>query len=102
MRQDPGDYDVKFYVVSTLSASSLPADQAMALINAQDLVQKYPKKPSAHSLLAYVHYRSWLRTKNPKEASQAITEYQQYLELAPSDEGFRRQVKLYIAQMRNS
>lgn len=99
VRYDPGDYDVKFYTVSTLEGSSVPADRALAVTYAQDLTRRYPKKPSAYSLLASVHYQAWLRTKDPKEAAQAITGYQQYLQLAPPDSKFREHIKGYIAQL---
>lgn len=99
MRRDPSDYDVKFYTVSTLAANPAPADRTLAVAYAQDLTQRYPKKPSAYSLLASVHYQTWLRTKDLKEAAQAITGYQQYLQLAPPDSKFRGRIKGYIAQL---
>ena len=100
VRRDPSDYDVKFYTVSTLVSSLVPTDRALAVTYAQDLTQRYPKKPSACSLLASVHYQAWLRTKDPKEATQAIDGYQQCLQLAPPDSKFRGRIKEYIAQLR--
>ncbi len=99
VRRDPSDYDVKFYTVSTLGGSPVPADHDLAVAYAQDLIRRYPRKPSVYGLLAFVHYQAWLREKDPKEAAQAIAGYQQYLQLAPPDFKFREQAKRYIAQL---
>lgn len=102
VRRDPSDYDVKFYTVSTLAASSVPSDRVLAITYAQDLIQRYPKKASSYSLLASVHYQSWLRKKDPHEASEAIAGYQQYLRLAPPESPFRKQIQGYITQLKKS
>ena len=99
VRQDPSDYDVKFYTVYTLAASPAPADRALALTYAQDLIRRYPKKPSPYGLLASIHYQAWLRTRSPNEAAQAVAGYQQYLQLAAPNFKFREQAKGYITQL---
>lgn len=99
VRRDPNDYDVKFYAVSTLAANPAPADRALAVAYAQDLTQRYPKKPSVYGLLASLHYQAWLRTKDRNEAAHAIAGYRQYLQLAPPDFKFRKQAGEYIMQL---
>lgn len=99
VQRDPNDYDAKYYTASILVSSPLPSDHALALNYADNLVTNYPRLPSPHGLAAYVHYQSWLRTKNKQDATEAISQYQQYLRLVPAKASYRKQAQKFIEQM---
>lgn len=99
VHRDPNDYDVKYYTNNILVVSPSPADHAIALKYANDLVKNYPKMASPHAMAGYIHYQSWLRTKNKQEADEAVSQYQQYLRLAPAKARFRQQAENLIKQM---
>lgn len=101
VRHNPSDYDVKFYMTSLLETSLVSADRALALSYAVDLTQRYPKKPSAYSLLASIHYQAWRRNKNPIEGKMAIAGYQKYLQLSPSGYQFRKRAQEAIAEIQH-
>ena len=101
VQRDPSDHDVKYYTISSLALSPTPADHALALTYAHDLLTNYPNKPSSHGMVASLHYQSWLKTKNKQEAQIAISEFQKYLQLEPKQLLYRKQVEKYIAQMQN-
>ena len=99
---DPSDYYAKYYTISSLALSSVPADHALALTYAHELLTNYPNKPSSHGIAASLHYQSWLKTKSKQEANIAISEFQKYLQLEPKQLLYRKQVEKYITQMQNS
>ena len=98
---DPNDYDVKYYTITSLVPSKSPSDWVLALKYANDLVTNYPKKPSSHAIAGYVHYQSWVRTKNRQEAAESIVQYHQYLQLEPTKPLVQKQTEKIIAQMQN-
>lgn len=99
VQRDPNDYDVKYYTTNILVASPLPSDRAIAMKYANDLVTNYPNIASPHAMAGYIHYQSWLRSRNKRDSAEAISQYQQYLLLAPAKAGFRRQAENFIKQM---
>ncbi len=99
VQHDPNDYPVKYYTTNILIVSSLPADHALAVKYIDDLITNYPTMASPHAMAGYIHYQSWLRSKSRQDSAEAISQYQQYLRLAPAKAGFRRQAENFIKQM---
>ena len=97
--RDPSDYDVRYYTISSLALSPVPSDHGLALKYAHDLVNDYPNKPSSYSMAASLHYQAWLRTKNKQDATEAISNFQRYLQLDSRNSSYREQAEKYIAQM---
>ena len=52
-------------------------------------VKSEPKNEKAHSSLALVYQDLWFATKNKLYGQLAVQEYQQFLRLAPPNDGFR-------------
>ena len=99
VHRDPSDYDVKYYTIASLIPSPLLSDHTIALKYANTMVTEYPKKPSSHSLAGYLHYQSWLQTKNKQDAAVALSQYQQYLQLEPRRSTSRKQAESIIAEL---
>lgn len=99
LRRNPNDVDVNFYIINMLNMAQ-PSERALAFTCAYRLARINPKRASSYSSLGWVHFRSWMLTKNPQDADKAIAAYTKYLQLAPANDPFRPRAQQIIALIR--
>jgi tetratricopeptide (TPR) repeat protein len=89
LKHTPNDYDVEYYLIRCFKPWKSHAEKQEALHYTHDLIKKNPNKPSAYSTLGYVYFSTWMAKHNRSDAKQAITAFQKYLAIAPSNYNFR-------------
>ena len=96
LKKNPEDALVKYALAALLNNSNNSRDRVMAMVYAQQLVNKYPKDAKYYSLLAGFAYTTWFRSKTQTDANKAIAAYQRYLDIAGPDELFRENAQFYV------
>lgn len=86
LQYNPKDTLVRTNLIYMLCDSDHPRE---AMPYALKWVKAEPKNEKAHSSLALVYQDLWFATKNKQYGQLAVQEYQQFLRLAPPNDGFR-------------
>ena len=96
---DPKDNWARLSLINMLSNYKQGGKEALPY--ALDWVKQEPENAKAHSSLAQAYFNQWEEStrKNNTLGNQAIQEYQAYLRLAPSNDGFRSHAKRYISHI---
>ena len=102
LAKDPSDFNVKFALTELLSVSRNPTDNVTAVKYSLEMASQYPSNPRVFGMLGYAYYAEWRRSHNQADAANAITAYQHYLNLEPSDSYYRTTAQGYIDQIRKS
>ncbi len=92
LSHDPKDVSVEYNLIKVLTCSVVASDKEEAVKYAQDLVRARPENADYHATLAGAYLSIWFRSKDSTLANKAMTEYRQYLQLAPADADYRRTV----------
>ena len=98
-QRDPHDYDVRYYLCSSLVPDRIPANKPLALRLCAQMQQLAPKRASAYSAQGSVYFRCWLARRDKQNRQGALTAYKRYLQLAPVTDSFRPQAQRIIAQL---
>lgn len=97
-RRDSRDYDVGYLLINMFNVrNALQKPQAIRV--ARQLVKLSPTRRSAQSSLGWVYFRIWLDTHNPKDSATSIAAYRRYLQLAPTNDPFRKRAQDLIKEM---
>ncbi len=97
LEKDLNDFDVEYAYANCFGASLSPEDKTAALAYADQLIKKYPAKPSVYSVKGGVYFSYWIDHRNDQDARDAIKWYQEYLRLAPANYEWRKEAKSTIA-----
>jgi len=87
LQYNPKDHFVRLNMIYMLCDSG---HAQAALPYAQEWVKTEPNNEKAHSSLALVCQDLWFATKNKSYGRQSVEEFQRYLRVAPSGDGFRQ------------
>ncbi len=92
----PKDDWVRLSLINMMS--SVPAGSEAALPYARDWIRMQPNDPKAHSSLAETYFDLWGvgKHRNAVLGRKAISEFQIYLHLAPTNDIFRRHAQSFI------
>ena len=105
LQRDPNDKEVKEHLVGvyqTVLLSSKPTDLSIPVLKrravsyAQQMTLMDPQKARYQANLATLYLMSWASRNNPEDGRAAIKYFQEYLRLAPADDGWRKQAEYFI------
>ncbi len=96
LRYNPKDNWVRLSLIDMLCIT--PEGVKYALPYALQWVKEEPNNNKAHSSLGQVYFDLWMSGKRTDQAlaAKAVAEYQTYLRLAPSNDGFRGPAQAFI------
>ncbi len=72
-------------------------NEALGICN--HLKRRYPTKPSIYALTGETYALWWYKDKNPAYVRTALENYNKYLQIAPPEEKYRKQVKWIIGNL---
>ncbi len=101
LKKDPNDFDVEYAYANCFGESLSPEQKIAALAYADQLIQKYPAKPSVYAVKGGVYLSYWIDHRNRQDAVKAIKWYQQYLKLAPANYEWRKHAESTIALLQS-
>lgn len=105
-KRDPNDEAIKYQLMNVydtilfrddLFKSIPPGVRENALAYSQNFIHAHPENPSYRAASGSLHLDLWKRNNhNRQEGDQAIADYQEYLHLAPENDGWRKNAKYLI------
>lgn len=100
LAHSPADYNVQYDYIRVLNWSPRPNARQKAIAQAEQLIGRYPHKPSPYTLLAGIYTERWWNTHDKGDANKALAYFQKYLQLAPPAYTHREDVKRVMASIR--
>lgn len=97
----PNDFDVEYAYASCLGGSLSAQEKQDALAYVDKLIQKYPTKPSVYGVKGGIYLSYWVDHRNKQDAQDAIKWYQEYLRIAPANDGWRKQAQTIITVLQS-
>lgn len=93
------DYHVEYDlgVIYLNDYASPDFNAALAICN--HLKKLYPTRPSIYALTGETYALWWYKDKNPADVRIALENYNKYLQIAPPEEEYRKQVKWIIGNL---
>lgn len=96
LKHKPEDEPVKYQFIQVLQSSKSTADRQRAILYAKQLVAETPQKSDNHISLGSAYQAMWIHTHKRIYGEKAISEYQNYLRLAPPNSPYRKTADRYI------
>lgn len=101
LAHNPNDFDVEYGLMACFHQNLSDNEKQAALTYADQLIQKYPTKPSVYAVKGGVYLSYWIDHRNKQDAVDAIKWYQRYLKLAPADYEWRKHAESTIALLQS-
>jgi hypothetical protein len=91
------DDAVEYALAGILLDTFNPPKTVEALGLAQDLINQEANRAEPYALVGEIYYLRWKAHHRPKDAQQASAAYQQYVQLAPDTDGFKKKAASLVA-----
>lgn len=101
LARNPDDFDVEYAYATCFGETMSAEEKQAALAYSDNLIEKYPKKPSVYAVKGGVYFSYWIDHRNKQDARDAIQWYQQYLRLAPANYEWRKEASSTITLLQS-